>query len=158
MCMKDVRSHVLTLQKEQQVEGEPAPTEPEVEGAVRRVPIPVGLDLEPIAMVMPSHFKLGASRVQPSSMREGFSTVCVPLRVCEGYAFQRGGQRSSLRFCFPLHDTILPAKNDAELHLYCAFIGAGIAVGKEVPASTDYSLYSTPPNKAYKRQNKIFLI
>eukprot|EP01059_Diplonema_ambulator_P033703 TRINITY_DN7180_c0_g1_i1.p1 TRINITY_DN7180_c0_g1~~TRINITY_DN7180_c0_g1_i1.p1 ORF type:complete len:678 (+),score=137.97 TRINITY_DN7180_c0_g1_i1:536-2569(+) len=69
LCMKEIRSTILSAAvKEQQ--GKPL-----TDTIVKRVPIPESLDLESLAVVRQCHFNHAVMRVQPSSMREGFSTI-----------------------------------------------------------------------------------
>ena len=95
ICMKEVRHHIVQRDPTKQADAAAAAaaaataagacddtaSEAAAEAVVavpllNRVPIPEDLDLEPLAMVRKGHFDLAVKRVQPSSMREGFSTVC----------------------------------------------------------------------------------
>eukprot|EP01063_Lacrimia_lanifica_P020312 TRINITY_DN27645_c0_g1_i1.p1 TRINITY_DN27645_c0_g1~~TRINITY_DN27645_c0_g1_i1.p1 ORF type:complete len:744 (+),score=310.36 TRINITY_DN27645_c0_g1_i1:134-2365(+) len=66
ICMQEIRKHILAHQ------ADPSPQEG---GLVRHVPVPASLDIDALAMVTAQHFETAVTRVQPSSMREGFSTI-----------------------------------------------------------------------------------
>ncbi|KAJ9473024.1 putative AAA domain-containing protein C16E9.10c [Diplonema papillatum] len=70
ICMKHIRNVIVTTHM---ASTQASPTEES--GVVKRVPIPEGLDIEEMAFVSAEHFRVAVTRVQPSSMREGFSTI-----------------------------------------------------------------------------------
>ena len=74
MCMKDIRSLIINSNSS----ATPSETDNSTSSfkVVKRIPVPENIDLDSVAFVTQAHFKAAISRVQPSSMREGFSTVC----------------------------------------------------------------------------------
>eukprot|EP01060_Flectonema_neradi_P026112 TRINITY_DN3496_c2_g1_i2.p1 TRINITY_DN3496_c2_g1~~TRINITY_DN3496_c2_g1_i2.p1 ORF type:complete len:717 (+),score=132.60 TRINITY_DN3496_c2_g1_i2:52-2202(+) len=73
MCMKDIRKRIIAAHNTAAPASEQQ--QPDQVQVVKRIPVPEDMNLDSIALVTQAHFKAAISRVQPSSMREGFSTI-----------------------------------------------------------------------------------